>query len=124
VLFLQSIFPSIQQFFNRFKLPTLLDRLIAKIKVPESGWKRFLFCFLEQLISFAIIATNFRALAKGLLVWTVCTDGLIVLQNTIVAKLFNENEKMRDGLSIVAFTLGGMCGSAICILLTRYIWGS
>lgn len=124
MLFLQIIFPAIQRFFARFHLPSLLDRWIAKIKVPESGWKRFLFCFFEQMISFAIIATNFRALAKGLIIWTVCTDGLIVLQNTIIAKLFNENEKMRDGLSIVAFTLGGMCGSAICILITRYIWGS
>jgi len=84
----------------------------------------FAFCFASELISFFIVATNFRALAKGFIVWTVVTDGLIVLQNTIIGKIFIEHEKMRDGLSTLAFTMGGMCGSALSILLTRYIWGS
>jgi hypothetical protein len=49
---------------------------------------------------------------------------LIVLQSTIISKIYIENEKTRDGLSTLAFTLGGMGGSALSILLTRYIWGS
>lgn len=84
----------------------------------------FAFCFASELISFFIVATNFRALAKGYIGWTVVTDGLIVLQNTIIGKIFIEHEKMRDGVSTLAFTMGGMCGSALSIVLTRYIWGS
>lgn len=124
MIVLQQIFPQIREFFRRVALPQRLDAAIAKIKVPEHGVKRFFFCFASELISFFIIATNFRALAKGYLFWTVGTDGLIVLQNTIISKLFNENDKMRDGVSILAFTLGGMGGSALSIILTKYIWGS
>lgn len=121
---LQTIFPQIREFFQRVALPARLDAAIAKIKVPHNPVARFAFCAASEMVSFFIIATNFRALAKGFLIWTVCTDGLIVLQNSIISKLFNENEKMRDGLSIASFTLGGMCGSALSIILTKYIWGS
>ncbi len=124
MLLIQSLFPPIRGFFQKIALPQVFDRLIAKVKVPQSSFGRFVFCYLSELISFFIIATNFRALAKGFILWTVATDGLIVLQNTIISKLMIENEKTRDGISIVAFTLGGMGGSALSIVLTKYIWGS
>lgn len=124
MILLQSLFPGVGEFFKNLKIPQFLDAQIARIKVPQSALGRFAFCYLSELISFFIIATNFRALAKGYILWTVCTDGLIVLQNTIIGKIMIENEKTRDGLSIAAFTLGGMGGSALSILLTRYIWGS
>ncbi len=121
---IQELFPSVKNFFSSLQIPEALDRAISSIKVPESTIGRCLFCFGSELLSFFIIATNFRALAKGYLVWTVATDGLIVLQNTIVSKIFIENEKTRNGISMLSFTVGGMCGSALSILLTKYIWGS
>jgi predicted MFS family arabinose efflux permease len=121
---IQSLFPQVRDYFRNLQIPQFLDNQIARIKVPKTGIGRFFFCYASELISFFIIATNFRALAKGFILWTVCTDGLIVLQNTIIGKLFNEDQKMRDGLSIAAFTLGGMAGSALSIVLTKYIWGS
>jgi hypothetical protein len=121
---IQRLFPQVKDFFSGLQIPQFLDKLITKIKVPESTFGRFCFCYSSELISFFIIATNFRALAKGYILWTVITDGLIVLQSTIISKIYIENEKTRDGLSTLAFTLGGMGGSALSILLTRYIWGS
>jgi hypothetical protein len=121
---IQRLFPSVKDFFASLQIPAALDRAITAIKVPESTLGRCLFCFSSELLSFFIVATNFRALAKGFIVWTVVTDGLIVLQSTIVSKIFIENEKTRNGLSTLSFTLGGMCGSALSILLTKYIWGS
>src|SRR5271170_5552174 len=120
----QRLFPSVKNFFADLQIPKVLDRMITTIKVPESTVGRCLFCFCSELLSFFIIATNFRALAKGFIVWTVLTDGLIVLQSTVVSKIFIENEKARDGLSMLSFTAGGMCGSALSIILTKYIWGS
>src|SRR5271157_2758589 len=114
----QRLFPSVKEFFANLQIPKTLDRMITAIKVPESTFGRCLFCFSSELLSFFIIATNFRALAKGYIVWTVVTDGLIVLQSTIVSKIFIENEKTRDGMSMLSFTAGGMCGSALSILLT------
>ena len=121
---IQNAFPAVKDFFNQLQIPLFLDNLIAKIKPPQNSVGLFAFCFASELLSFFIIATNFRALAKGIILWTVITDGLIVLQSTIISKIFIENEKTRSGLNTLAFTLGGMGGSALSILLTRYIWGS
>jgi hypothetical protein len=121
---IQRLFPSVKDFFSNLQIPEFLDRAITSIKVPESTVGRCVFCFSSELLSFFIVATNFRALAKGYIGWTVITDGLIVLQSTIVSKIFIENEKTRNGLSTLSFTLGGMCGSALSILMTRFIWGS
>ena len=121
---IQRLFPSVKDFFANLQIPAALDRAIAAIKVPQSILGRCAFCFSSELLSFFIVATNFRALAKGYIGWTVVTDGLIVLQSTIVSKIFIENEETRNGLSTLCFTLGGMCGSALSILMTKYIWGS
>lgn len=123
-MLLLRIFPGIGEFFRDLRIPEFLDKLIARVKVPENSAGRFAFCFLSELISFFIIATNFRALAKGYIFWTVITDGLIVMQSTVISKVYIENEKTRDGMSALAFTLGGMGGSAISIVLTKYVWGS
>jgi hypothetical protein len=121
---ISSLFPAFGKFFRELAIPQRLDDLIAKIKVPQNPVARFFFCAMMELTSFFIIATNFRALAKGFIVWTVITDGLIVLQSTVINKLQIENEKARSGSSILAFTIGGMGGSALCIILTRHLWGS
>jgi hypothetical protein len=120
----QQLFPSIGDFFRKLQIPQWLDKQIARIRPPQNRVGLFAFCWASEMISFFIIATNFRALAKGYIGWTVVTDGLIVLQSTVISKIFIEHEKMRDGMSTLAFTMGGMCGSALSILLTRYIWGS
>ena len=124
LILFQRLFPSVREFFVSLQIPKWLDEQIAKAKPPQNRVALFAFCFASELTSFFIVATNFRALAKGYIGWTVVTDGLIVLQNTIIGKIFIEHEKMRDGVSTLAFTLGGMCGSALSILLTRFIWGS
>ena len=124
MILFQRLFPSVREFFAQLQIPQFLDRMLTKVKPPQNRLGLFAFCFASELISFFIVATNFRALAKGFIGWTVVTDGLIVLQNTIIGKIFIEHDKMRDGTSTLAFTIGGMCGSALSILLTRYIWGS
>ena len=91
---------------------------------PRNKLGRFFFCFIAELISFFIIASNFRALARGLYIWTAITDGLCVLQGMIMTKLMIEDEKMRDWWSITGFTLGGMCGSVLSIFVTKHLWGS
>jgi len=124
VILFQQLFPQVGEFFQKLAIPQWLDNQIAKVKPPQNRVGLFAFCFASELISFFIVATNFRALAKGFIGTTVVTDGLIVLQNTIIGKIFIEHDKMRDGVSTLAFTMGGMCGSALSIVLTRYIWGS
>jgi hypothetical protein len=104
-------------------LVELFNKLVGKIKVPESKLGCFVFCFASQLLSFFIIASNFRFLAKGLYIATAVTDGLIVLLSSVMAKLMIENVKTRDGLAILGYTIGGMCGSLLSIYVTKHFFG-
>jgi hypothetical protein len=93
------------------------------MRIPENKIVRALLFFTIQLVSFFVLACNFRALAKGLYFWTALTDTVIVVQNMIVAKLMIENEKMRDWLAITAFSVGGACGSLLSIFVTKRVFG-
>jgi hypothetical protein len=116
--------PTIEEFVTIHHLVQPQPKERPWFPVPQSRIGRFLFCFVAQMISFFIIASNFRALAKGFYIWTAITDGGCVLQGTILTKLMIENVKMRDGWSLTGFTLGGMCGSLLSIFVTTHIWGS
>lgn len=94
------------------------------MKLPDHGWKRFLIFFTSQLISFFVIAANFRALAIGLYAWTALTDTLIVFQNMMMAKIFIENQNARDKWSIAGATIGGACGSVLSIYVTKHVFGN
>jgi|SRR5208282_1710649 len=115
--------PTIEEFVTAHQLvqPQLKEK--PWCPTPQSRLGRFLFCFVAELFSFFIIASNFRALARGLYVWTAVTDGLCVLQGMIMTKLMIEDAKMRDWWSITGFTLGGMCGSVLSIFVTKHLWG-
>src|SRR5208337_4413498 len=79
--------PTIEEFVTAHQLvqPQLKEK--PWCPTPQSRLGRFLFCFVAELFSFFIIASNFRALARGLYVWTAVTDGLCVLQGMIMTKL-------------------------------------
>src|SRR5208282_4663097 len=92
--------------------------------VPKNKMARFALFFASELFSFFFIASNFRALAKGLYFWTAITDMTLVFQGMIIAKLMIEDKRSRDAVSIIAFTLGGACGSLLSIWVTKHLWGS
>jgi hypothetical protein len=94
------------------------------MKVPENPYVRFVFFFASELFSFFFIASNFRALAKGLYFWTAITDMTLVFQGMLITKLMIEDEKSRDWVSIIAFTVGGACGSLLSIWVTKHLFGS
>lgn len=48
---------------------------------------------------------------------------LISFQKIILAKIFVEDEKARDWVSIAGVTLGGATGSVLSIFLTRHLFG-
>jgi predicted MFS family arabinose efflux permease len=91
--------------------------------VPKNSIARFAFFFGSELFSFFFIASNFRALAKGLYFWTAVTDMTLVFQGMIITKLMIDDEKARDWLAISAFTLGGACGSLLSIFVTKHLFG-
>jgi len=92
--------PTVEEFCTFHHLVELLGEPKPKeepwLKPPKTGLGRFAFCLIAELISFFVIASNFRALARGLYVWTGVTDGLCVLQSMLMTKLMIENVKMRD----------------------------
>jgi hypothetical protein len=94
------------------------------MRVPNNGWLRFALFFAAELVSFFCISSNFRALAKGLYVWTAITDMALVFQGIIITKMMIEDARSRDIISIIAFTLGGACGSLMSIWVTNHFWGA
>jgi hypothetical protein len=95
---------------------------VSSVKVPQNPFARFALFFAAELFSFFFIASNFRALAKGLYFWTAITDMTLVFQGMFVTKMMIEDEKSRNWVSITAFTLGGACGSLLSIWVTKHLW--
>ena len=93
------------------------------MRVPDNKIARIALFFGLEFVSFFCIASNFRALARGLYVWTAVTDAALVFQGILITKMLIEDERARDWLSIVAFTIGGACGSLLSIWVTDLIWG-
>lgn len=98
-------------------------RTRKKSWLPKNPALRFLFFFGSELFSFFFIASNFRALAQGLYFWTALTDMTLVFQGMIITKLMIDDQKARDWLAIIAFTLGGACGSLLSIYVTKHLFG-
>lgn len=93
------------------------------MRVPDSKAARFALFFGSEMVSFFFIASNFRALSQGLYAWTALTDMFLVFQGMIIGKLMIEDERCRDWLAIIGFTLGGACGSVASIWVTKLVYG-
>lgn len=95
---------------------------MAALRVPDSKAARFALFFASEMVSFFIVAANFRALAQGLYLWTGLTDLVLVFQAMVIGKLMIEDERCRDWLAIIGFTLGGACGSLLSIWVTSKLY--
>jgi hypothetical protein len=91
--------------------------------VPESKAGKAAFFFFSQLVSYFLLAANFRAIAKGYYLYTASTDLLIAFQGIVVTKLMIEDKRSRDWVVVGAYTLGGAFGSLLSIWLTKKLYG-
>ncbi len=79
------------------------------------------FLFFAQMLSFAIITINYRAVAQASYVWSVLTD-LIVggLSYFVVKKIAKSKESKAQW---IGFAIGSGVGTAIGIWISKVILG-
>ena len=78
--------------------------------------------FGAQMLSFAIITINYRAVAQASYVWSITTDLVVAgLSYFVVRKIIKSKDSICQWLG---FTIGSATGTAIGIFLSKLILGS
>lgn len=97
-----------------FRYNFLLDR----------WWGQFIVFYVWELATFFMLAFNFRVLAKGSYFWTILSDGILSANGMIGIAAIAKDERAQTKSSIIGNAMGGMCGSAIGIYVTKRLLGS
>lgn len=83
--------------------------------------RRFLLFFWLQFVAYALICWNYRAVARGWVGNVVVSDLLFAaLTFTLIKKV----SEAKDRAAMWGYIGGGAAGSAVSVLLTKYLWGS
>jgi len=84
--------------------------------------KDTLILFFAQMISFAIITINYRAVAQASYLWSILTDLIVAGLSYFVVRRI---AKSKDSISQwIGFTIGSAIGTVIGIYLSILILGS
>jgi len=97
-----------------------------KFKAPKTTPGKFLFYFLIQFISYAILVANGRAYMLGSYFWTAATDTLFASMNFIVLRCVMKDVNSSDdlhGWSMLGYVIGGTFGSLFAIWVTKNLYG-
>lgn len=76
--------------------------------------------FLINMVQFALIAANFRAVAFGWYVTAAVTDGVICL---LGFTLIQSISKAETKLEMFAYSIGGTLGAQFAIFGTKWLFG-
>jgi len=78
--------------------------------------------FIAQMISFAIITINYRAVAQASYLWSALTDIIVAGLSYFVVKRIAKSEN--SICQWVGFTIGSAIGTIIGIFISKIILGS
>ena len=90
-------------------------------EIKRKDIKDSFFLFFAQMLSFAIITINYRAVAQASYIWSILTDLVVAgLSYFVVRKIL----KTKDSVGQWAgFTIGSAIGTAIGIFISQIILG-
>jgi hypothetical protein len=92
---------------------------MTEIKLKDI--KDSFFLFFAQMLSFAIITINYRAVAQANVVWSVLTDFVVGgLSYFVVKKIAKSKDSKAQW---IGFTIGSGVGTAIGIFISKIILG-
>jgi hypothetical protein len=92
-------------------------------KVTLSNIKEALILFIAQMLSFSIIAINYRAVAQANYLWSILTDIIVAsLSYFVVRRIAKSN--CSSIAQWIGFTIGSATGTAIGIWLSKLILGA
>lgn len=101
------------------------DRIKAGYhRLMDIWWGQFLIFFFWELATFFMLSFNFRVLAKGSYFWTILSDGVLSANGMIGIAAIAKDKRAQTKAAIIGNSVGGMCGSAIGIFVTKRLLGS
>jgi positive regulator of sigma E activity len=78
--------------------------------------------FFAQMLSFAIITINYRAVAQASYLWSILTDVIVAgLSYFVVRRIAKSKDSV---IQWIGFTIGSATGTAIGIWLSKFILGA
>ena len=87
---------------------------------PPKEMRDFFLMFFSQLCSYMLITMNYRAIAHGNYLWTASTDLLFAGFNFGLIKRIAKSE---TDAAWAGYTIGGVVGSMLGILITKHMKG-
>jgi hypothetical protein len=91
-------------------------------KVTLNNIKEGAILFGAQMLSFAIITINYRAVAQASYLWSILTDLIVAgLSYFVVRKIAKSKDSI---VQWIGFTIGSATGTAIGIWLSKIILGA
>lgn len=92
-------------------------------KVTLNNIKEGAILFGAQMISFAIISINYRAVAQANYIWSISTDVIIAALSYFVIRRIAKST-CNSIAQWTGFTIGSATGTAIGIFISKLILGS
>ena len=78
--------------------------------------------FFAQMLSFAVITINYRAISQASYIWSALTDVVVAgLSYFVVRRIAKSKDSICQWLG---FTLGSAIGTAIGIFISKFILGA
>jgi hypothetical protein len=91
-------------------------------KLTLSNIKEGFVLFAAQMLSFAIISINYRAIAQASYVWSILTDVIVAaLSYFVIKRIIKSNNGV---LQWLGFTIGSAIGTAIGIFISKLLLGA
>lgn len=89
--------------------------------VRKKDIKDCLILFVAQMLSFAIISVNYRAIAQANYLWSILTDIIVAALSYFVIRKISKSNNSK--IQWLGFTIGSACGTAIGIFISKLLLG-
>ena len=84
-------------------------------------WSNFFVFFVIQLASYSVVVFNMRVIAQGSYPLSILSDMLYCSMNYFIIRKIAKSEE--DTYGFAGYVVGGMCGTAIGILSSKFMTG-
>jgi hypothetical protein len=93
------------------------------LHLPHTRLGQFAFYGLAELVSFAVITANFRAIAQGNYWYAGVTDFMNLVQGFAIGKFLMDDAEQRTWYTGLGAAVGGTCGTLLAIWITKHVYG-
>jgi positive regulator of sigma E activity len=92
-------------------------------KITLDNIKEGLILFVAQMVSFAVISINYRAIAQANYLWSILTDIIVATLSFFVIRRIAKSN-CSSAAQWIGFTIGSATGTALGIFISKIILGN